>query len=68
MFNMKFVKCFLERVEVIMSNKEIDSENTTWKGAAVMAHLESAFELWIYAQEWEKYGARLLREKSVFIW
>ncbi len=46
-----------------MSSKEIDSENTTWKGAAVMATLESSHELWIYAQEWKKYGVRLLREK-----
>lgn len=55
-------------VEVIMSSKEIDSENTAWKGAAIMATLESAQELWIQAQEWEKYGVKLLREKSVFIW
>lgn len=67
-FNVTFYLFLLERVEVIMSSKEIDSENTTWKGAAVMAHLESAFELWIHAHEWEKHGARLLREKSVFIW
>ncbi|XP_065223415.1 actin-related protein 8 [Planococcus citri] len=57
-----------EMVEVIMSSKEIDSENTAWKGAAIMATLESAQELWIQAQEWEKYGVKLLREKSVFIW
>lgn len=57
-----------ERVEVIMSSKEIDCENTTWKGAAVMATLESANELWIYSHEWQRYSVRLLREKSVFIW
>ena len=45
-------------IEVVMSSKEIDSENT----------LESSHELWIYAQEWKKYGVRLLREKSIFIW
>ncbi|XKL61734.1 hypothetical protein PGB90_001567 [Kerria lacca] len=57
-----------ERCEVIMSSKEIDSENTTWKGAAIMATLESSIELWICASEWQKYGVRLLREKSIFIW
>ncbi len=51
-----------------MSSKEIDSENTSWKGAVVMTFLETASELWIHAREWEKYGVRLLREKSVFIW
>lgn len=51
-----------------MSSKEIDCENTTWKGAAVMATLESANELWIYSHEWQRYSVRLLREKSVFIW
>lgn len=51
-----------------MSSKEIDSENTTWKGAAIMATLESSIELWICASEWQKYGVRLLREKSIFIW
>jgi len=55
-------------VEVIVDAKDLGSELTTWKGAAVMASLQSAGELWIQPEEWHKGGMKLLREKSPFPW
>ena len=55
-------------VEVVTDAKDLGSELTTWKGAAVMASLQSAGELWIQPGEWAKGGMRLLREKSPFPW
>ena len=48
--------------------KEMSSENTSWKGAAIMAALDTAQEFWISTKEWTKYGQKILREKSPFPW
>ncbi|XP_049542580.1 actin-related protein 8, partial [Anopheles darlingi] len=53
---------------IVISPKEIDSEITSWKGAAIMSCLESASELWLSESEWTRYGWRALREKTVFLW
>ena len=55
-------------VEIVTDVKDLGAEVTTWKGAAVMASLQSAGELWIQPGEWAKGGMRLLREKSPFPW
>lgn len=39
-----------------------------WKGAAVLSCLDSAQELWISTQEWNKYRVQILRERSPFVW
>lgn len=57
-----------EQLDIVTSPKEMDPAMTSWKGAAVMSCLESAPELWIHAAEWQKYGVRILREKSLFMW
>lgn len=48
--------------------KEMDPQITTWKGAAILSGLESAQELWIHPQEWEKYSVKILRERAPFMW
>ncbi|XP_055591976.1 actin-related protein 8 [Uranotaenia lowii] len=53
---------------IVHSSKDIDPENTAWKGAAIMSCLESATELWLTEPEWNRYGLRILREKAVFMW
>uniref|UniRef100_A0A182FT69 Uncharacterized protein n=1 Tax=Anopheles albimanus TaxID=7167 RepID=A0A182FT69_ANOAL len=53
---------------IIISPKDIDSEITSWRGAAIMSCLESASELWLSESEWTQYGWRVLREKTVFLW
>jgi len=57
-----------DNLEVVTDAKDLGSESTTWKGAAVMATLQSAQELWINPKEWTKHGQKLLREKSPFPW
>ncbi|XP_050092781.1 actin-related protein 8 isoform X2 [Anopheles aquasalis] len=53
---------------IVISPKDIDSEITSWRGAAIMSCLESASELWLSESEWGRYGWRILREKTVFLW
>lgn len=54
--------------EVNVCVKEMDASMISWKGAAIMSCLESAPELWILAEEWQKFGLRILREKAIFMW
>ncbi|XP_061387748.1 actin-related protein 8 [Musca vetustissima] len=54
--------------EVNVCVKEMDASMIAWKGAAIMSCLESAPELWLFADEWKKFGLRILREKSIFMW
>lgn len=55
-------------LDVLIGVKDMDPANTAWKGAAIMSCLDSASELWISEFEWKKYGLRVLREKSCFMW
>jgi len=54
--------------EVTMDPKDGDSDVTCWRGAAVLAGLESAMELWIRPREWSRHGQKLLRERAPFPW
>jgi actin-related protein 8 len=58
---------FLEPQEIITLPKEKDPESTVWSGAAIMSGLETAIELWITQAEWNTYGSKLLREKSLCV-
>lgn len=51
-----------------MNAKDLCSAMTTWKGAAILACLETAQELWITGPEWAKTGQKLLRERAPFPW
>jgi len=55
-------------VEVVMDPKDGESDLTVWRGAAVMAAMESAQELWIKPREWAKHGQKILRERAPFPW
>jgi len=55
-------------VEVIIDAKDFESDTTVWRGAAVMANMESAQELWLRPREWSKHGQKLLRERAPFPW
>ena len=54
--------------EVIIDPKEGESDATCWRGAGVLASLESARELWIRPKEWSRFGQKLLRERAPFPW
>ena len=55
-------------MEVIVDPKESSSSVTVWRGAAILACLETAQELWIYPDEWRRHGQKLLRERAPFPW
>lgn len=55
-------------LEVNVFTKGMDVGMVAWKGAAIMSVLESARELWITQREWQRYGLRILRERSPFLW
>ncbi|ALC49328.1 Arp8 [Drosophila busckii] len=55
-------------LEVNVFTKGMDVGMVAWKGAAIMSVLESARELWITRTEWQRYGLRILRERSPFLW
>ncbi|KAF4527672.1 hypothetical protein B566_EDAN015129 [Ephemera danica] len=57
-----------ELLDIITSPKEMDPQMTTWKGAAIMASLESVHELWIKPKEWHDVGVKVLRERAPFMW
>ncbi|XP_011305453.1 actin-related protein 8, partial [Fopius arisanus] len=57
-----------EQLDIITYPKEMDPGITTWKGAAIFSCLESAQELWIGQQEWQRHGVRVLRERAPFMW
>ncbi|KAK0076012.1 hypothetical protein PV325_006017 [Microctonus aethiopoides] len=57
-----------EQLDIITQPKDMDPGMTAWKGAAILSCLESAQELWIGRQEWERHGVRLLRERVPFMW
>ena len=62
------VKCEELTLEVITDPRDCESDGVTWRGAAIMASLESAQELWIRPREWSKLGQKILRERAPFPW
>ncbi|KYN11816.1 Actin-related protein 8 [Trachymyrmex cornetzi] len=57
-----------EQLDIITQPKDMDPGMTTWKGAGILSCLESALELWITRNEWNRWGIRILRERSPFLW
>ncbi|KAI8645916.1 hypothetical protein BD408DRAFT_449924 [Parasitella parasitica] len=60
-------KANIDRVEVVPAPRELDPEVLVWKGASVMAKLDSAKDMWIADAEWEQAGARCLRERALLM-
>lgn len=58
----------LGHIEIISSPKELDPQMVTWKGAAILAGLESSNELWINGKEWSSWSIRILKERAMFNW
>lgn len=57
-----------QQIEIITRAKDIDPKITIWKGATVMSLLDTAQELWITENDWNKSGIRIMREKCSFVW
>lgn len=63
---MNFLKT--EKIDIITNPKDMDPASTVWKGAGILSCLESAKELWIYTEEFRKYGVKIFRERAPFMW
>lgn len=57
-----------EQLDIITNPRDMDPAMAAWKGASIISCLETAHELWITVNEWEKYGVRILRERAPFTW
>ncbi|CAH1100020.1 unnamed protein product [Psylliodes chrysocephalus] len=57
-----------EQLDIVTNPRDMDPSMVAWKGACIMSCLETAHELWINAEEWEKFGVRILRERAPFTW
>ncbi|QRW03261.1 actin [Ceratobasidium sp. AG-Ba] len=57
----------MEKVQVVPSPKDIDPRVLSWKGAAVLAKLDSLHDMWISGGDWDMLGMRALRERTLFM-
>lgn len=58
----------MNTVNCLLHPKGIDSAELSWRGAAILAKAESTRDMWMTADEWKRYGVKLLREKAPFAW
>lgn len=63
-----FKHFIIGHIEIINSPKDLDPQIVTWKGAAILAGLESSNELWINGKEWSSWSIRILKERAMFNW
>ncbi|KAL3851810.1 hypothetical protein ACJMK2_015515 [Sinanodonta woodiana] len=61
-------RLMLETMDVITRPKETDPQLTSWKGATILACLDTTHELWIKKKEWDQFNVRMLRERAPFVW
>ncbi|KAH3816133.1 actin-related protein 8-like [Dreissena polymorpha] len=62
------IRPMLETMDVITRPKEMEPEVVCWKGAAILACLDTTQELWIKQKEWSQFDVRMLRERAPFVW
>ncbi|PWN51830.1 actin-like ATPase domain-containing protein [Violaceomyces palustris] len=55
------------RATVIPPPRDMDPKSLAWKGMSVFARLESINEMWTRRQDWEIFGFRSLKEKTLFL-
>ncbi|KAI9485473.1 MAG: hypothetical protein EXX96DRAFT_473196 [Benjaminiella poitrasii] len=60
-------KSSIDRVEVLPPPRDLDPEVLVWKGASVVAKLDSSKDMWIGNVEWEEIGSRCLRERALLM-
>jgi len=57
----------MEKVQIIFPPKEIDPRVLAWKGAAVLAKMDSVSELWVTQSDWDIFGMRGLKERCFYL-
>lgn len=61
-------RLMLETMDVLTKPKELDPRLVCWKGATILACLDTTQELWIKQKEWKQFSGRMLRERAPFMW
>ncbi|XP_078341111.1 actin-related protein 8-like [Crassostrea virginica] len=61
-------RLMLETMDVLTRPKDLDPRMVCWKGAAILACLDTTQEMWITQKEWKQYSVRMLRERAPFMW
>ena len=54
-------------VAVIPPPRNMEPDMLPWKGLAALVHLDSMQELWVRAVDWDTFGYRALKEKTLFL-
>ncbi|KDR80664.1 hypothetical protein GALMADRAFT_222260 [Galerina marginata CBS 339.88] len=57
----------MEKVQIIPPPKEVDPRVLAWKGAAVLAKMDSVSELWVSPSDWDIFGMRALKERCFYL-
>ncbi|EAU90511.2 nucleus protein [Coprinopsis cinerea okayama7 len=57
----------MEKVQIIPPPKEVDPRVLAWKGATVLAKMESVSELWVTPSDWDLFGMRALKERCFYL-
>ncbi len=57
----------VERVEVFSNRKETDNRNLVWRGASVVANVETSRDFWVLRSDYEAAGSRALKDKAPFV-
>ena len=49
---LSFYGAELEKITVVQTPKELDPRVIVWKGASILARLDTSSEFWVTAQDW----------------
>ncbi|KAG8808138.1 actin-like protein arp8 [Serendipita sp. 399] len=56
-----------ENIRIVQKPKELDPRIIIWKGASVLARLETSSEFWVTQRDWDRLGIRAFRDRSLFM-
>ncbi|KAI6164647.1 hypothetical protein EDD17DRAFT_1561775 [Pisolithus thermaeus] len=57
----------MEKVQIIPPPKDVDPKVLAWKGAAVLAKMDSVADLWLTCADWDMLGMRGLKERCFYL-
>lgn len=57
----------MEKVQIIPPPKDVDPKILAWKGAAVLAKMDSVADLWLTCTDWDILGMRGLKERCFYL-
>ena len=80
---LSFYGAELEKITVVQTPKELDPRVIVWKGASILARLDTSSEFWVTAKDWVRFmrvgyvalltpaqdrlGMRAFRDRSLFL-